>query len=310
MSKLKDSILREKAEHSAFAEKELELAEELRDEQLKKERVVTEVNGRFYVDSVDVTAITKVVRSDFISVMGKVGRKNFHLYALVTDGKWSTLHGVTSVLKDTVVKHALVQWAADMACGYVKKALDTVRVQGLIDWDKVLADARLAHRRTKEDAGEKGHDVHSQIEEIVKKAIIENDGVIEIKHGQVFLDQVYLFVKWAVENKVRFIESEKPVVSRESHYAGTCDLVLEIDGKKYIGDVKTAKQIYGENYIQMAAYQGALEEMGEHTDIAGAMVINLPKKGGFEIGYNYDYAGNRMAFLAALVLYKQLNSLK
>lgn len=226
-----------------------------------------------------------------------------HVYTL--DGR--PLHGVTSILR-VIAKPALIQWSADEACKYIDSRAKEFFNNPTLFKD-ILAEARVAHRKKKEDAGAKGSDVHSKIEDLVKKAIKSNKGHIEYKDDGEINPQVQKFMQWADENKVCFIESEKRVYSQESWYAGTLDLVLEMGGKKYIADVKTSSAIYPEFYLQMAAYQGALEEMNEHTDIAGAMVINLPKKGGFEIGMNYAYTDNRMAFLAALVLYKQLNAL-
>jgi hypothetical protein len=243
-----------------------------------------------------------------------------HIYYL--DGK--KMHGVTSILK-VIAKPALIQWAANCACDYIldditksaylpdKKAQKEHGKVALVKVDHLMyliQEARTAHTKKKEAAGEAGSDVHSQIENYVKKCLAENEG-FPLRHfnWENPNAQLKLFHDWACENKVKFLESEKRVYSRESWYAGTLDLVLEMDGRKYIADVKTSSGIYPEFYLQMAAYQGALEEMGEHTDISGAMVINLPKKGGFEIGMNYDYAGNRLAFLGFLVGYKQLNAI-
>lgn len=228
-----------------------------------------------------------------------------HVYTL--DGK--PLHGVTSILR-VINKPALIQWSADEACKHLRACRAAVGDADFCsNFEAFLDEAKKAHQKKKEDAGAKGSDVHATVEQIVKNAIDNYGGVIPfVVHQE--NPQVSKFLDWAWSNKVKFLESEKRVYSEESWYAGTLDLVLEMDGKKYIADVKTSSGIYPEFYLQMAAYQGALEEMGEHTDIAGAMVINLPKKGGFEIGYNYAYEDNRLAFLAALVLYKQLNALK
>lgn len=224
-----------------------------------------------------------------------------HAYFL--DGK--PMHGVTSILR-VIAKPALIQWAANMAVDFISTNLDlsmtAEQIKALFD------DAKKAHARKKEDAGEKGSDVHETIENLIKLAIKTTDGRIVAweKTGNSQLDN---FVGWARENDVRFLESEKRVYSESAWYAGTCDLVFEMDGKKYIGDVKTGRAIYPEYYLQMAAYQNALEEMGEHTDIHGAVVINLKKTGGIEIGMNYDYQGNKLAFLGFLTGYKQLQAL-
>ena len=227
------------------------------------------------------------------------------------------LHGVTSILS-VIAKPMLIQWSANMAVDYIQNALAEVQnvadktweeVMKPLDLDKVFKEARIAHRLKKEKAGELGTGVHKLIETLCNEAIQANGGLLkpDTKSDNA---QVQKFIDWALEKNVRFIESEKMVYSRESWYAGTFDLILEIDGKKYIADIKTSSGIYPEAYLQMAAYQNALAEMGEHEDIQGAAVINLDKKGGFQVGMNYDYEGNRLAFLGALTLHKQLRAIK
>jgi hypothetical protein len=234
-----------------------------------------------------------------------------HIYYL--DGK--KMYGVTSIL-GVIAKPMLIQWAANCACDYIIATLPETNPEihtgelriDRSSFESIIKEARTAHRKKKEDAGEKGTDVHGEIERLVRVAIDECGGYMTFADSA-FPPQIELFVKWAQENNVRFLESEKRVYSESGWYAGTCDLVFEMDGKKWIGDVKTGRAIYPEYYLQMAAYQNALEEMEEHTDIHGAMVINLKKTGGIEIGQNYDYEGNKLAFLGALTLFKQLQAL-
>lgn len=275
-----------------------------------KEEGIRETDSRFFVDGVDVTEITEVIKPYFISIMGKVGRKSFHLYALKKEDKWAGLHGVTSILK-IINKPMLIGWAVGVACDHILENFPSV--EQVMANPKAITElvevARGLHNKRKTDAGKAGTDVHTQVEKIVKNAIEKCGGYICEVDKECDNAQIKLFIAWAMENSIKFIESEKCVYSIESHYAGTCDLVLEMNGKKYIADIKTSSAIYPEAFLQMAAYQGALEEMNEHLDIKGAMVINLPKRGGFEIGMNYAYDDNRMAFLAALILFKQLNSL-
>ena len=235
--------------------------------------------------------------------------KENHAYFAKPDGT-GAYHGVTSILR-VIAKPALIGWAANMVVEHIKANWSDVDVmeKGFAWFEPILEEARTAHTKKKEKAGELGSDVHSLIETLVKSVIGVWGGIID-PNTKSENAQVQKFIDWAVENQVKFIESEKQVFSKESWYAGTLDLVLEMKGEKYIADVKTSSGIYPEMYLQMAAYQGALEEMNEHLDIKGAMVINLDKKGGFEIGMNYAYDDNRIAFLAALVLYKQLEALK
>lgn len=222
------------------------------------------------------------------------------------------LYGVTTVLR-VVNKPALVNWSANCAVDYIESVYlsnggDRQDIE-TEHFKATLKEARVAHRKKKETAGEAGTDAHEMIEVIVKNAIEHSKGFVTIEESGLN-NQVDVFIKWAKENKVQFLESEMRLYSEKSWYAGTCDLVfLDAEGKKWIGDVKTGSAIYPEYYFQMAAYQNALSEMGLHTDIKGAMVINTKKNGGLEIGVNYDHEGNLGAFLAALTIHKQLNAL-
>jgi hypothetical protein len=83
-----------------------------------------------------------------------------------------------------------------------------------------------------------------------------------------------------------------------------------MDGKKYIGDIKTSSGIYNEAFFQMGAYDLCLEEMGEHTDIEGYIVINLKKDGKMDLKRADNMGINREAFVHALGLYQIINSLK
>ena len=98
-----------------------------------------------------------------------------HLYEL--DGK--PLSGITTIL--SVVggnkTGALIQWAANMAVDYIKSGWDEENVIALKreEWEKLLNEARQAHRRKKEEAGGLGTSCHLWIEQWIK---------IEIKRTQ------------------------------------------------------------------------------------------------------------------------------
>ena len=82
-------------------------------------------------------------------------------------------------------------------------------------------------------------------------------------------------------------------------------MIFDMDGKKYIGDVKTASGIYNEAFFQMGAYDLCLEEQGYETD--GYLVINIKKTGGFDLKVAENREINKRAFLSALELYKITN---
>lgn len=243
-----------------------------------------------------------------------------HLYIL--DGK--PLTGVTTILQ-VIAKPALIQWSADEAVKYLgwfnekyctdkEKALEEfsekwtheISKLGGSEFYQMLCDARIQHAKRKKDAGTVGTDVHAEIEKYVKLMISDQGGQAMAMNGY-DNEMVKKFVEWAVENKIKFLESEKRVYSKENWYAGTCDLVLEKDGKKFVGDIKTSSGIYGREYFfQMAGYQIALEEMGE-KDFFGSTVIRCGKDGSFEVKDSFDLESDKAGFLAALKLYREIN---
>lgn len=223
-----------------------------------------------------------------------------HVYTL--DGK--PLTGVTTVL-GVIAKPALIQWAADEACKFIDEARQSEKfdVEML---GELLKEARLAHRKKKEKAADQGTDTHAQIEEYVKGCIATNDG-IPVNSIMAETPARNSFIQWAVENKVKFLESEKRMYSKEWWLAGTCDLVFEQDGKRYVGDIKTMKKLWDVTpFIQCAAYAKMMVEQGEKFD--GTCIINIPKETNkVETFYRYDLEGDIKAFEAALTLYRTLN---
>lgn len=212
------------------------------------------------------------------------------------------LYGVTSVL-GVIAKPALIQWAASEAVAYIKNNAKKQEKGIFSVSEATLEEARTAHRRKKEEAGDIGTEVHKAVEEWIKekKTPKLNDQGMKMFEN---------FVNWAEKNKVKFLASEQPLWSEKMWLGGICDFVCEIDGKRYVGDIKTSKGIYGRDYfLQMAAYMLMLEEMGK-KDFAGSVVVRLGKDGSFEEKFSYAMEDDKKGFLAALELFKVLESYK
>lgn len=225
--------------------------------------------------------------------------KEGHYYEL--DGK--RLYGVTTVL-GVIAKPALIPWAVKMAIDYIKDNCPSNEdYYSVTDLD--LDNAKSAHRKKKEDAGSKGTDAHEIIEDLIKEAIAINGGYLLPNLNK--NEQVTNFTRWASSKNIKFLASEKQLYSESAWVAGTTDMVFEMDGKKYVGDVKTSSAIYPEYFYQMAAYRMMLEEMGEEG-FDGSVVIRIGKDGKFnekkDIQYRFDYKTDLNAFLGALAIFK------
>jgi len=234
---------------------------------------VVEKDGRWFAKknkkaktTEDITDIVKI-DGDFCSVMGRAGRTEFHSYLGKIGTRWVEMHGVTSLLNYWGEKERLLQWAVDRAVDYIAEAHSHNEV--------ILKDARSAHRRSLKEAGDHGTDKHALVEELINYYI---DGIPSayVSHDE----QIDSFIDWAKD--VKFLAAEMPLRSRRLFVAGTCDFICEIDGKRYIGDLKTSNYVKFVNFLQCAAYALFYEEMGLGK-IDGIVIAHMPRTGGFKI---------------------------
>ena len=218
------------------------------------------------------------------------------------------LMGVTTVLS-VISKPALIQWSANTAVNYVQEHLieNGISTFGTDRFNEILNEAKVAHKTKKETAGDWGTILHKAIENWIKKGEFPE----EIDNFEA-LRGFTQFVIWAEQRKVKFIESEKHVWSKELWIGGIVDMIIEVDGKRYICDIKTSSGIYNEAFFQMGAYDLCLQEMGIIRDkkLDGYLVINLKKDGTMDTQMATDMELNCQAFKNALGLYKIINSLK
>ena len=223
--------------------------------------------------------------------------------------------GVTTILK-VIGKPFLIPWAVKVALEYVKDNSEMeykktsegepeengITGRMIIDED-ILKKAKTENVRIMQTAGKWGTKVHKVIEDWIKCGELPKD---LDKMQMVAFDN---FRKWVADNDVEFIESEKHLWSEKMWVGGICDLVIRIDGKKYIGDIKTSSGIYKEAFFQMGGYNLMLEDMGLHNDIDGYIVINLKKTGEIDLMMATDMDLNKKAFTSALELYKITQSI-
>lgn len=68
------------------------------------------------------------------------------------------------------------------------------------------------------------------------------------------------FLNWFKKHKIKLFAADKKVVSKKHFYAGTTDIIAEIDGSFGILDVKTSSNFWDEHFVQTAAYCQAFNE--------------------------------------------------
>jgi hypothetical protein len=160
------------------------------------------------------------------------------------------------------------------------------------DPDLSERDALVAPFSSSKKAKIRGTDVHK---------IIENwSDVNQSISNDKLQPYVNAFKDWMKDFKPKLISHEQTVINEEHRYAGTLDLITEIDNNPMIVDVKTSKDgaVYVESGLQLSAYKYAKPEI---VDIA---VLALTEKGTYtfqKMTYDID------AFLACKKLYEYLN---
>lgn len=169
-------------------------------------------------------------------------------------------------------------------------------------------DALKAPYRTSEGARERGKTVHSIVEAYKRGTTISSEQVPEQFKGY-----VRAFYTAVGHLRLNIKEQEKTVFSHTYKYAGTLDMVANIDGLSYVIDVKTGNDIYAEAFMQTASYRMALAENGVQT--VGTAVLLLKEDGRYKFEVCDQEADLRIqedGFLACKKLYtaKYLKDLK
>lgn len=130
-------------------------------------------------------------------------------------------------------------------------------------------------------AGDEGTQVHKAIEAFLEgKEIrwIEPDGRVNY-HTHVWR-MILGFVDFWTTYKPKLLMSEEFMVSDTHKYCGTLDLLVEMNGEKWLLDIKTSNSVYESYHLQMAAYTKAYEEVkGESIQRNGIIWLKSSKRG-------------------------------
>lgn len=104
------------------------------------------------------------------------------------------------------------------------------------------------------------------------------------------------YIDWKSKNNVKVFRSEVKMYHKSDLYAGTADLLCEIDGKIFLVDYKTVsliderhEKMYG---VQLEAYAQALKSHG--LAVEGKCVLHIKKDGTWR---EYKYPARDLASL-------------
>jgi ATP-dependent exoDNAse (exonuclease V) beta subunit len=130
-------------------------------------------------------------------------------------------------------------------------------------------------------ASEDGTKVH----ELVESYLLGKELSFLNKHGQPQYDsevwKMFLkFVEFWETFKPKLVETEVHLFSDELKVAGTCDLIVEIDGELWLLDIKTSNQIHSTYELQTSIYTQCYKECyGKKIQRQGILWLKSTKRG-------------------------------
>lgn len=192
-----------------------------------------------------------------------------HQYSV--DGE--VIPGCTSVL-GILSKPALLYWSANMASDYWKENIKPGESYDELQLDSIWQRAKKAHTQKKTDSATLGSFVHKWAEDYING----KDPGVPI--NEQMKGSVERWMKWGKDHDVKFLLSEQLVFSKSLKYAGTTDFICKIDGKMWLGDIKTSNAIYDEYLAQTAAYLHARTEEYPQEKYEGVVIVRVGKEDG------------------------------
>lgn len=212
------------------------------------------------------------------------------------------LPGVTAILRRISKGDNLIQWAANMAVDHIANNWQSGMAPG--DVSRLCLEARKAWVTKRSDAADVGKEVHAYAE-----AVLKGEPRPKLTTEEA-MQAASAFEEWLRDHRVKPIATERRLMSKESWFAGTTDLVAEIDGHIAIADFKTSSGIYPEYALQLAAYRLAWceENGGENPQ---RWIVRTDKKSGEFQAHRFRRDDlHERAFLACLELHRQMQDIE
>lgn len=167
---------------------------------------------------------------------------------------------VTTIIGQAVNKPALPRWAAKASAEYAAGNWD---VLASLEEDERVTLIKGAPWKLSDKAANLGTAVHDAVDHWLR-----DEPMPEWAPGvEPFMVQLCEFLE---ERKPRIIYTETTVINREVGYAGTLDILAEINGRITLIDTKTGKGVYPEAGLQLAALAHAetvLHPNGSEEDV-------------------------------------------
>lgn len=208
------------------------------------------------------------------------GNRPPHIHTL--NGK--PLRGATELKKIIGKGDGLMQWYADMS-SVAALSLPVQDIKAEYEAARALTDkvarsramralcekypdfekARYAAVDSRDESADKGTERHGKLEDYVSACIASNEG-----KPMPMQTAVPQFVDWAIANVEQFYFTEAYCYHEGLWFGGIGDIGMKLkDGRRVVGDHKSSREAYPDQFLQCAiydvglAYSGGLTKTGE-----------------------------------------------
>lgn len=204
-----------------------------------------------------------------------IDEDNDHHYYQI--GEDPTFHqGVTGIL-GVISKYALLPWTAKITAEYMRKTMITlmksdrfVKEQYMTDkfWDLFVKRSKKQARFVKEKAAQIGSEAHNSFDRCIRKEV-------DMAEDLPFQSS---FAYWLKTEKLKIIQGDSKVGSKIHRYGGSFDAIgVDENGKIWIIDFKTGKNIWDTHAYQVAAYGQAMMETYGLDEMPQGVIVRFEK---------------------------------
>lgn len=202
--------------------------------------------------------------------------KDERFYTGLDGQKWPSVTTILSALS----KPALVPWAVNKEREYLRTAVLEVLTHPVATPDDAWAQMTACLSgikqadKLKEEAANIGKQAHALVEWHTRHSLGEAIGAAPTVCAEA-QNAFEGWQAWAQRVHFRPIKAEYVVYHPSARYAGTADVLAEIEGIITLADYKSGRAIWPEAYLQNVAYRVASAANGWPS--ARGMIVRLPK---------------------------------
>lgn len=235
-----------------------------------------------------------------------------HTYTVTDERGTRNVPSVTQALGIIDKSGPLTQWAANSTVEYLRAAIRPGARYDEIQLGTILDQARFNFRSVSKGAKAVGQLAHEWIEAYNRNLISAVQSPAQpLPINEQARSAITAAVSW-ISQHFKPLSMEHRIYSREHEFAGTLDVLGDVDGEIAIVDWKAAGAIYREFRLQTAAYAQAWAEMNDDR-VPDRWVIRLDKESGEFEAVKFpreDYRRDLQGFLAAKQLHLTLEAIK